>query len=260
MFAINPEFRKKGEILLRSSRIGNKDCLTAILEEEGALEKKNHAQLNYLLYYPGHIWNSIALEGRLNSVLLQSVLSGESYFFGDKVVQVFFPVTEVLIFTSCQSATGDCLVDLEVQNDNIKGNTTNKGAATVRGKRIKPLLSLALILCSLGISVQPGIHKTQLKTYRRSQECDFAQCSTIEVLISQSREVLLLNTYQIKVGQTCWKRTKGLGKKEKTKTEKTTNFSFPLKLPECISLSLKVCDCALCQSTSQSGGFQEAQV
>lgn len=40
MFAINPEFRKKGEILLRSSRIGNKDCLTAILEEEGALEKK----------------------------------------------------------------------------------------------------------------------------------------------------------------------------------------------------------------------------
>lgn len=92
MFAINPEFRKKGEILLRSSRIGNKDCLTTILEEARALKKKkiNHAMLNYLLYYAGHIWNSIALEGRLNSMLLQSVLPGESYFFGDQVVWGFF--------------------------------------------------------------------------------------------------------------------------------------------------------------------------
>lgn len=89
MFAINPEFRKEGEVLLGSSRIGNKDCLTTIMEEEEALKKNkiSHALLNYLLCYPGHIWNNIALEGRLNSMLLQqSVVSGESYFFGEHVV------------------------------------------------------------------------------------------------------------------------------------------------------------------------------
>lgn len=92
MFVINPEFRKKGKILLRSSRIGNKDCVTTILEEEGALKKNkvNHTPLNCLLYYPGHIWKSIALEGRLNSVLLQSGcqvshISSETKYFG------FFP-------------------------------------------------------------------------------------------------------------------------------------------------------------------------
>lgn len=83
-------------------------------------------------------------------------------------------------------------------------------------------------------------------------ECDFTQCSTIEVLISQSRKVLLLNTYQIKLGQTCWKRTKGLG--EKKKPGKTAIFYFSMKLLKGIS-SLKISNRALCQSTAQPGGF-----
>lgn len=112
-------------------------------------------------------------------------------------------------------------------------------------KRIKLPLSLALVLCSLGISVQAFI---KVRSYRRSQERDFTQCSTVEVLISQSRKVLLLNAYQIKLGQTRWKRTKGLGKttnkqKQKPKNpQKTTSFYFSLKLLECICLSESVAD------------------
>lgn len=92
----------------------------------------------------------------------------------------FFPMTKVLIPTSCQSATGDCLAALEVLNDNVKGGTTNIVGAAMRGKKIKLLLSWSLILCSLGISAQQGIHKNQLKTYSRNQARGFMQCSAIQ--------------------------------------------------------------------------------
>lgn len=66
-------------------------------------------------------------------MLLQPLLSGKSYFFRHQVIRAFFPMTEVLIFTSCQSATGHCLAALEALSDNVKGNTANIVGAATRG-------------------------------------------------------------------------------------------------------------------------------
>lgn len=52
---------------------------------------------------------------------------------------------------------------------------------------------------------------------------------------------------------------KGLREKRKNQNRKNHQLFFSLETTR-VYLSLKVCDCALCQSTAQSGGFQEAQV
>lgn len=49
---------------------------------------------------------------------------------------MFFSMNQVLMPTSCQSATGDCLAALEALSDNVKGDTTNIGGAATRGKKL----------------------------------------------------------------------------------------------------------------------------
>lgn len=75
--------------------------------------------------------------------------------------------------------------------------------------------------------------------------------------ISQSREVLLLNAHRIKLGQTRWKRTKGLGKQRGKKTRNRTKtpppFIFSLKPPWCSSLWR--CVSVLCVSAQHRGRF-----
>lgn len=160
----------------------------------------------------------------------------------------------MLILTSCQSATGDCLAALEALRDNIRRDTTNAVGRAASGIKNKLMLNPSLILHCLGISAQQGIHKNQLKTCSQNQACDFTQCPDIKCSCQKAKKVLLLNSDQVKAGQRCWKRTKGFKEKKNPKP--------PLFFLETASMYFtpKVRNCSLHHPTAQPRGFQEAKV
>lgn len=133
-------------------------------------------------------------------MLLQPALPSESYCSGHRVVVgffLFFPplfhVTEVLTPSCRQSATGDRLAAPEALSDSVEGDdAANRVEAAARGKKkkkkIKLLFSLPLVLRSVGISEQRGIHENQLKIYSRNQARGIPQHADIKLSYHKAKK------------------------------------------------------------------------